>query len=396
MMRTLKLFKVIIINIALLFVASCALKVSTYVETAKNNNTDTPTPTSTTTLNFYMAGIYVDGSPSYWINDQRISCDNIPGSYLPNPPMLAVDSTGDMFMIFDDAESSNAGICINRTYNELLPPSGEVGNSVSTLNGIAEENGEIYIVGSVYRSQIDCVGTFHSDMNFGCAAIWKSSTSYTAEYVPIDTGVLPNVDYVYPTSIYLDNGHVYISANIYNHNGSWDVGYWLDGVFYKQTSLFSGIPNISSTSIYLYQIKTYNGSVYESGLYTTTDKKMHFFYIKDGVISIVDNVPNTTSGTITGLNIVNDVVYMAINTYNASWIPSSFLIIGTQVTTLLPKDSTYYTYAYGLNVDSNGVAYVVGSITSKTDYSSLGAIWRTDADPVFYNGVSYFSSLILK
>ncbi|MCX6112430.1 MAG: hypothetical protein NTY22_03985, partial [Proteobacteria bacterium] len=60
MMKTSKLFKVIIVNIALLFMASCALKVSTYVETAKNNNPDTPTPTPITIPDLYMVGLYYD------------------------------------------------------------------------------------------------------------------------------------------------------------------------------------------------------------------------------------------------------------------------------------------------------------------------------------------------
>ena len=392
-MNASRIFKLITVILMVLFVSSCALKIPPYIETKSDSTTPTTPVVST---NVYMAGLYYDGVndvPSYWINDQRVSCDNIPSIY-SSPPLIAVDESNDMFMTFGPVEGLNAGICINSTYNEFLVPD-QTTDSVYRVTGIAESSGEIYVVGSIYRNQVDCTGVVYNDTGFDCATIWRSSTNYAPEFLPIDPVILPSARDINATSVSVYNGHVYVLASVSNYGGSWEVGYWLDGVFHKQTSLFSGVSNLYWVSPY--QIKVINGVVYESGIYITNDSKQHFFYLKDGVLNVISAMGSPTNSVdLDGMEILNNTVYMAANIYNNSGIATAYLISGNTVTTLSPKDSTYYSTAYGLATDNSSVVYVVGTITSKTTYATKGAVWSTNADPKFYDNVAEFSSMIIK
>ena len=403
-MNASRVFKLIAVNLMILFAASCALKIPAYVG-VKTNQVST-----IVNSDLYMAGLYYDDNnnlmPSYWINDQRITCDfpvtPIEGS-APNylrVPMIAVDNSNDMFMAFTykygDA-NNQAGLCINRTYQELLPPEDNYISSIDDINDIVETNGEIYVIGNISKSEEDCLGVFHSDQTFVCATIWKSSTGYTPEFVSLDTEAIPAIEQSYAISGSLDNGHVYILGTIATANGS-DFGYWLDDVFHKQTSLLVGIPHLYSIS--LYQIKVYNGTVYESGTYTINSGghlSTKVFYIKNGTLFVIDGMQNTEYASVAGMDVVNDVVYMAAN-LNSSMVMSSVLITGDQVTTLSPKDGTYYTFAYGLAVNSSGVAYVVGTIFPLAEgfYLDKAALWSTNADPRFYDNVSGFTGVAIK
>jgi len=401
-MKASKIIRLLAVILMICFVASCALKIPPYIEP--------PIPVVIVVPDFYVAGLYYNGTnnvPSYWLNDQKVSCDGVPSTYLyPSEPLLAVDGSNDMFMAFYEIDGSQAGICINSTYNEFSLPLNETAPSqphavddayMGTINGIAESNGEIYVVGNVNRNQIDCAGIQYYDNSFNCATLWRSSTNYTPEFLPIDTGVLPNVRDITASSIYVDNGHVYVLASVSNHDGSWDVGYWLDGVFHKQKSLFSGVSGLYW--IDPYQIKVINGVVYESGLYNTSDGKTHAFYLKDGTLSVISGIIGTATSSLYlyGMQILNDTVYIAANTYNTLGISTAYLISGSTVTTLNAKDSTYYSTAYGLGTDNyNNVVYVVGTITSKTTSATKGAIWSTNSEPKFYDNVAEFSSIIVK
>ena len=101
---------------------------------------------------------------------------------------------------------------------------------------------------------------------------------------------------------------------------------------------------------------------------------------------------DTGHADLAGMQIVNNVVYLAVNENYSS----SVLIVGDKITTLSPKDATYNTYAWDLAVNSSGVAYVVGVINSNEDGTSMGAIWSTHADPKFYDNVTSFSGVAIK
>ena len=386
--------KLISVNLLLLFVASCALKIPAYVEVKVEQ---VPTYVNS---DLYMAGLYYDGNgnlpPAYWINDQKISCDFPINGSTPtyfDLPKIAIDNSGDMFMAFTylySDENLTAGLCINRTYQELSIPTEEEYDSISSINDILEMNGEVYVVGSVYRSQLDCTGAEQWDQSFQCAAIWRSSTHYTPEFLPVSGGALPNIKHGYPVSAYADGGHVYVLANITNYDYSQEVGYWRDNSFHKQTSVFSGIAHLHT--IDMAKIKVVNGSVYVAGTYTiTSNKKVNVFYLKDDVLFVVNGIDDVGTGTVTGLEIVNDTVYIVFNVNGLSK-----LIAGDKMTTLPAKNASYSTQAYGLAVNSSGVVYVVGTTYNYDEGSEKAAIWSNIADPKFYDNVSYFTDVAIK
>ncbi|MCX6112576.1 MAG: hypothetical protein NTY22_04720, partial [Proteobacteria bacterium] len=340
--------------------------------------------------------------------DQRVSCSvPISGhtygqpSFL-YPPMITMDSSNDMFMAFEYQISDYpivAGICINSTYR-ALPIYGD--DFVNTVNAIAEADGNIHVVGSIYNYRYYCTGGENSEsFPFECAAIWKSDTDYTAEFL-----MVPELPYVYATralSVSVDNGHIYVLGNGSEyHDGEYYVdyvGYWLDGVFHDQTALLTSISKMSSFSVS--QIEVHNGVVYESGQYVTSETGgyySHVFYIKDGVLTVLDDIVGRSADFyVVGMRVVNGVVYMAVNDYDGiTWRPTPKLIVGNTVTTLTPKDDTYFAQAYSLGVNNSGVAYVVGAITPKLGGLDQGAIWSTIAEPKFYDNVSDFTGVILK
>ena len=390
--------KVVMTNLVLLFVASCALKIPAYV------GVKTDQVSTIVDSDLYMSGLYYDSSstsflPSYWINTQRVTCD-FPlydyGATFIYPPRIAIDNSNDMFMAFmygyGDA-NPQAGLCINRTFMELLPPADEEYDTIYSVDDIVEANGEVYVVGSILRNGKDCTGADeNSDFYYVCPVVWKSSTDYTPSFLPIDypetTSVTEYGAGWSQASACVDNGHLYVATNVGSSNA---VGYWIDGVFYNQTSLFRGIAYLDVVT--MNKIKVQNGVVYESGTYTTTNsRKINVFYIKNNTLFVIDAMTDTGHADLAGMQIVNNVVYLADNENYSS----SVLIVGDKITTLSPKDATYNTYAWDLAVNSSGVAYVVGVINSNEDGTSMGAIWSTHADPKFYDNVTSFSGVAIK